>query len=63
MSVGPVLTTLGEALQSDTPSDLVTIDKDYLKRINLRKSLINQHGQTVHGYVPSGRDAVQELYS
>ncbi|KAK2745592.1 hypothetical protein CKAH01_18259 [Colletotrichum kahawae] len=51
------------ALQSDTPSDLVTIDKDYLERINLRKSLINQHGQTVHGHVPSGRDAVQELYS
>ncbi|KAF3805557.1 hypothetical protein GCG54_00002904 [Colletotrichum gloeosporioides] len=54
---------LSEALQSDTPSDLVTIDKDYLERINLRKSLIKNHGQTVHGYIPSGQDAVQELYS
>ncbi|EQB44242.1 hypothetical protein CGLO_17036 [Colletotrichum gloeosporioides Cg-14] len=51
------------ALQSDTPSDLITIDKDYLERINLRKSLIKNHGQTVHGYIPSGQDAVQELYS
>ncbi|KAF0317900.1 hypothetical protein GQ607_014817 [Colletotrichum asianum] len=46
------------ALQSDTPSDLITIDKDYLERINLRKTLIKKHGQTVHGYIPSGQDAV-----
>ncbi|KAF4828470.1 hypothetical protein CGCTS75_v007558 [Colletotrichum tropicale] len=51
------------ALQSDTPSDLITIDKDYLERINLRKTLIEKHGRTVHGYIPSGQDAVQELYS
>ncbi|KAH6695187.1 hypothetical protein F5X68DRAFT_243682 [Plectosphaerella plurivora] len=50
------------ALQSDTPSDLITIDQDYLSRINIRKALIDEHPNRVHGCVPAGVDAVHELH-
>lgn len=52
-----------EALQSDAPSNLITIDKDYLDRVNLRRGLIRQHGQKVHGCVLGGQEAVRELYA
>lgn len=51
------------ALQPDTASDLIVIDKNYLDRVNLRRELIAQHGRTVHGCLTSGRDAVREVYS
>ncbi|KJZ80086.1 hypothetical protein HIM_00800 [Hirsutella minnesotensis 3608] len=50
------------ALQSDSPSDLIVIDKNYLQRVSLRRDLIRQHGSRVHGCVPGGEDAVRELY-
>ncbi|KAM4054307.1 putative HRQ family protein 2 [Hirsutella rhossiliensis] len=50
-------------LQSDTPSGLITIDKDYLDRVNLRRGLIRQHGDKVHGYMPAGAEGVRELYA
>ncbi|KAL2680358.1 hypothetical protein Neosp_007955 [[Neocosmospora] mangrovei] len=51
------------AIKSDTASELITIDRDYLDRIQLRKSLIQTQGQMVHGCVPTGVDAVNELYT
>ena len=51
------------ALQSDTPSDLITIDRDYLDRVVLRKSLIEKHPATVHGCTEHGGPAVEELYT
>lgn len=51
------------ALQNDTPQDLITIDRDYLDRVNLRRSLIASHPRTVHGCTPHGGPAVRELYS
>ncbi|KYK61688.1 hypothetical protein DCS_02831 [Drechmeria coniospora] len=50
------------ALQSDSPSNLITVDKDYLDRVHLRRSLIGQHGEKVHGCLPGGVEAVRELY-
>lgn len=51
------------ALQSDTPSDLITIDRDYLDRVTHRRDLISKHAETVHGCTPQGVDSVRELYS
>ncbi|KAI9903678.1 hypothetical protein N3K66_000207 [Trichothecium roseum] len=51
------------AIQSDTPSDLITIDRDYLDRVSLRRALIQRHGSTVHGCVPAGEAAVAEVYA
>ncbi|KAG5982510.1 hypothetical protein E4U55_001818 [Claviceps digitariae] len=51
------------ALQQDTPSDLITIDRDYLDRITLRRHLISQKGSTVHGCLPRGHESVCELYA
>lgn len=51
------------AIQANTPSELITIDQDYLSRISLRRDLIAHHGATVHGLVPSGEPAVRELYA
>ncbi|RSM11659.1 hypothetical protein CEP52_002929 [Fusarium oligoseptatum] len=51
------------AIKSDTASELITIDRDYLDRIQLRKSLIQTQGPMVHGCVPAGADAVNELYA
>ncbi|KAM6525936.1 hypothetical protein FSOLCH5_002063 [Fusarium solani] len=51
------------AIKSDTASELITIDRDYLDRIQLRKNLIQSQGQMVHGCVPTGVDATNELYA
>lgn len=51
------------AIRSDTASELITIDRDYLDRIRLRKSLIQSQGQMVHGCIPAGVDAVSEIYT
>lgn len=51
------------AIQADTPSELITIDEDYLDRVTLRRDLIASHGNKVHGCVPGGEAAVQELYT
>ncbi|KAM0261184.1 hypothetical protein ACHAPA_009914 [Fusarium lateritium] len=51
------------AIRADTPSELITIDEDYLERITHRRSIIATHGSTVHGSVPEGDAAVRELYT
>ncbi|KAH6966017.1 hypothetical protein EDB82DRAFT_318629 [Fusarium venenatum] len=51
------------AIQSNTPSELITIDEDYLDRITQRRSIIATHGPTVHGCIPEGDAAVCELYT
>lgn len=54
---------MATGLQSDPTSNLVTIDEDYLDRINLRRHLMAKHGSTVHGCVPAGEAAVRELHT
>ncbi|KAI5456029.1 hypothetical protein BGZ63DRAFT_98876 [Mariannaea sp. PMI_226] len=49
-------------IKSDTPSELITIDEDYLDRIALRQKLIAKYPDDVHGCVPGGEAAVRELY-
>lgn len=51
------------AIQANTPSELITIDEDYLDRITQRRSIIATHGSTVHGCIPTGDAAVRELYT
>ncbi|KPM34464.1 hypothetical protein AK830_g12105 [Neonectria ditissima] len=51
------------AIRADPPSELITIDEDYLDRVSLRRDLITHHGNTVHGCVPGGEGAVRELYT
>lgn len=43
----------------------MTIDEDYLDRVNLRRQLVAAKGRGVHGVVPhsGGADAVRELYA
>lgn len=50
-------------VQADTPSELITIDRDYPSRILKRRSLIETQGSTVHGCTPHGTEAVHELYT
>ncbi|KAL1850176.1 hypothetical protein VTK73DRAFT_9738 [Phialemonium thermophilum] len=49
-------------LQASLPEELVTIDSNYLKRVSDRRDVIREHPSTVMGFVPAGREAVQELY-
>ncbi|VUC32476.1 unnamed protein product [Clonostachys rosea] len=51
------------AVRSDTPSDLITIDCEYLNRLRLRRELLQSENDTVHGCTPMGEDSVQELYT
>ncbi|KAH6958040.1 hypothetical protein DER45DRAFT_584127 [Fusarium avenaceum] len=51
------------AIRADTPSELITIDEDYLDRITHRRSIIATHGATVHGSTLEGDAAVRELYT
>ncbi|KAF4975344.1 hypothetical protein FZEAL_7851 [Fusarium zealandicum] len=51
------------AIRADTPSELITIDEDYLDRVTLRRDLIAEHGNGVHGCTPEGDEAVGELYT
>ncbi|KZZ88944.1 hypothetical protein AAL_07887 [Moelleriella libera RCEF 2490] len=51
------------ALQQDSPSRLITVDRDYLSRVTHRRQLIEQKTSTVHGCLPQGAEAVSELYS
>lgn len=49
-------------LQQDTPSQLITMDKNYLDRVTLRRKILAEEGNTVHGCLPTGNEAVQELH-
>ncbi|KAL7788596.1 hypothetical protein V8C37DRAFT_387937 [Trichoderma ceciliae] len=50
------------ALQADAPSELITVDTEYLDRVSLRRQLISQHGDMVHACLPAGVEAVRELH-
>ncbi|KAK5991767.1 Upstream activation factor subunit spp27 [Cladobotryum mycophilum] len=50
-------------LRADSPSNLITIDMDYLDRVTLRRSLISQQGSGVHACLPEGTGPVRELYT
>ena len=63
MMIGRDSLTLCIGLQSDALSNLITIDKDYLSRINLRRDLLARYADTVHGCLPEGADAVREVYT
>ncbi|KAL3952161.1 hypothetical protein ACCO45_013878 [Purpureocillium lilacinum] len=49
-------------IKTDTPSELITIDKGYLDRIKHRQHLLSNFPDTVLGYVPGGEAPVRELY-
>ncbi|KAF7553322.1 hypothetical protein G7Z17_g3714 [Cylindrodendrum hubeiense] len=51
------------AIQANTPSELITIDEEYLDRVNIRREIIANNGNTVHGCVPGGEGPVRELYT
>ncbi|KAJ2901221.1 hypothetical protein MKZ38_002127 [Zalerion maritima] len=51
------------AISNSTPSEFITMDSEYLSRINLRRETIASKGSLVHGLTPDGQPAVQELYS
>lgn len=60
-----IRTTLTDHLtgiKTDTPSELITIDKGYLDRIKHRQHLLSNFPDTVLGYVPGGEAPVRELY-
>ncbi|KAL7942740.1 hypothetical protein V8C42DRAFT_331780 [Trichoderma barbatum] len=50
------------ALQADSPSELITIDSEYLDRVSLRRQIIAEHGDMVHACLPAGVEAVRELH-
>ena len=49
-------------LRSDTPSDLIIIDKNYKDRVEMRRAIIEEQGRVVYGCIPSGEAAVREIY-
>ncbi|CAG9952451.1 unnamed protein product [Clonostachys rosea f. rosea IK726] len=51
------------AIQNNSLSELIIMDKNYLCRINLRRQLMERHQRTVYGCLPTGREAVHELYA
>lgn len=44
-------------------SNLIQLDSEYLERTMGRRSIVQNYGKTVYGYLPGGESAVQELYS
>lgn len=50
-------------IQNDTISNLITVDSQYLERTTLRRHVISEYNDTVHGYIPGSEAAVYELYS
>lgn len=53
---------MSEAILADELSNLITIDRDYLARIEERRRLLRIHGTRLHTCLPSGEAAVHELY-
>ncbi|KAI8660245.1 hypothetical protein NCS57_01001100 [Fusarium keratoplasticum] len=49
-------------IRRDTPSELLSIDHDYLDRVNQRREILKQHEDTVCGFLPGGEQAVLEIY-
>ncbi|KAH8173685.1 hypothetical protein LIA77_07940 [Sarocladium implicatum] len=50
-------------IQADEPANLITVDKDYLSRVETRRTIIEEQGSRVHGCLPTGDSAVRELYA
>ncbi|KAI1761917.1 hypothetical protein GGR53DRAFT_522042 [Hypoxylon sp. FL1150] len=50
------------ALKSTTPSDLITIDQNYLPRIRERRVTMTEHANHTLGCISCGNEAVQEVY-
>ncbi|KAI6093420.1 hypothetical protein F4821DRAFT_80861 [Hypoxylon rubiginosum] len=51
------------ALKSTTPSELITIDQNYLTRIRERQVTMTKHANHALGCIPCGIEAVQEVYT
>lgn len=51
------------AVRSDTPSELIMIDCEYLNRLRLRRDILQSENDTVHGCTSMGEDSVEELYT
>ncbi len=51
------------AIQTTTPSDLITIDNTYLSTITARRATIQSHTSTVLGAIPAGYAPLTELYT
>ncbi|KAM6518760.1 hypothetical protein FSOLCH5_007522 [Fusarium solani] len=49
-------------IRRDTPSELLSIDHDYLDRVNQRREILKKHENTVCGFLPGGEQAVLEIY-
>lgn len=54
---------IATALQNSSPQELIVMDRNYHDRVLERRQLITQHPKIVVGAIPSGKDAVNELYS
>ncbi|KAJ5107965.1 hypothetical protein N7456_004640 [Penicillium angulare] len=50
-------------IQNETLSNLITVDSQYLDRTTIRRKIVSEYKNTVHGYRPGGEAAVYELYS
>ncbi|KAK9419593.1 hypothetical protein SUNI508_07329 [Seiridium unicorne] len=50
-------------VRSADPSELITIDQNYLARIQTRQQTMQDHAGKVLGCLPSGAAAVQEIYT
>lgn len=50
-------------IQNEALSHLITVDNQYLDRTTIRRHIIAEYKDTVHGYLPGGEPAVYELYS
>ena len=58
-----LLNSLYLGIQNCSPCQLITIDKDYLPRIMLRRSLLSSNPGQTHGYIDGAAPAVNEVYS
>lgn len=56
------LLTPWKGIRRDTPSELLSIDHDYLDRVNQRREILKKHENTVCGFLPGGEQAVLEIY-
>ncbi|KAJ5965933.1 hypothetical protein N7481_012647 [Penicillium waksmanii] len=51
------------AIKPEPISGLITVDNQYLDRVTIRRNIIAEYKNTVHGCLPGGESAVHELYS
>ncbi|KKF96758.1 Geranylgeranyl transferase type-1 subunit beta [Ceratocystis platani] len=51
------------AIERDSPSNLICMDREYAERIAIRKAIIEEFPEKSHGYMPEGVDSIHEIYS